>query len=682
MKKTGLMKPGSPFQKNLPFSPWIYFSIFLVSNGLLSYFPLSFQAKLWIGFLGLLVPLAAGLKSVLDERKSASLPGGAHLEPFTVPNWAWVLFGSLLLFTRFYRLTSLPSWPLSDEGIEAFLGMGLVKHWSWNLLWAPARAEPLMYWMLGLYFKLIPPSFFSLRFFPLVVSLMTVGAAYWAARQFLLQSVSFLMAWLWAFSFGEFTLARFCSLVILVPLFQCLCFGWLGRFWASPNARSRWKNFLVLCFLAGIGFYTWTNWAAVWLCLLVLLLVHSLELPSLRGVFPLAFTVLSGLMALPLVLARLAPGEMSHIQGAILLAPWKTMPVYLEALFWGESGAFPFGSNWGGFLNPVLGAWVFLGVLHLVRTAARVHLYLASSFFFLALLPAMVSNGLEIYRALPLLPFLMVLAAWGGISLVPRPFSVARGIGLGLLMSGSLALDLHNYVNHYCRSTRMRSAAYHHAYQSLEALHKNSGPLYIFAEFNTNYDDKTLNIACYSFNCVQNPDPAQTHPQWAALILNSNYAPYLLRRFEGVKLEALEPEQETNEHLPFDLFLVPVSKIPKETLDHWVQADRIYNQVDLEVKNKNPLSSWGDYPDSFASLRGRFQEDPLLTSVYWEKFAFFKFLGKDFESAAQAYQNAIQQGIPAAHLYYDLGICLRLTGRVAEAQKAFQEADKRAQNPF
>ena len=75
-------------------------------------------------------------------------------------------------------------------------------------------------------------------------------------------------------------------------------------------------------------------------------------------------------------------------------------------------------------------------------------------------------------------------------------------------------------------------------------------------------------------------------------------------------------------------------------------------------------------------------KDPFLTAVYWEKCAFYKFLDHDFQSAADAYQKAIQQGFPAAHLYYDRGFCLHLAGKTLESKKAFEQSQKIANEPL
>ncbi|HEY5038777.1 MAG TPA: hypothetical protein VIJ93_06885, partial [bacterium] len=104
------------------------------------------------------------------------------------------------------------------------------------------------------------------------------------------------------------------------------------------------------------------------------------------------------------------------------------------------------------------------------------------------------------------------------------------------------------------------------------------------------------------------------------------------------------------------------------------QADRIYRQVNLDIQNKNPLDPWGNYCNDFSFLKEKFKNNRFLETIFWEKTGFFKGTGGDLKAAAEAYQNAIHEGYPAAHLYYDLGVSLKFLGRLPEAQNAFEKS--------
>jgi hypothetical protein len=244
---------------------------------------------------------------------------------------------------------------------------------------------------------------------------------------------------------------------------------------------------------------------------------------------------------------------------------------------------------------------------------------------------------------------------------------------------GVFALNTYNFFWLYCDTTRIpaehqwRTLQYEDAYQSLKKLSDQTGALYVFNEFNTDYDNKTLDIADYPFNALQNPKLSKTSPQWTAVIANVHYAPYFIKTFPHLKFKILKSDRPTPP-TPFGLFLIPVSDIPIPILNNWRTAEEVYLNANIEIKNKTPMETWSHFNDSFSSLQNRFPNNTFLIAIYWEKYAFYKCLDRDFNSAADAYQNAVKQGWPTAHLYYDQGLCLKLTGKNAEAKKAFQQA--------
>jgi hypothetical protein len=671
----------------IPFHPWIYFCVFLVSNTILSFFPLSIGFKLWAGVLGLLLPLTLAfwtlLESCFSPRPWQFTERDPFLKDWIPPLWLWTLYIFILVFSRFYKLTTLPFWPLGDEGIMITLGIDQARLWKWQLLLGEIRFEAFYVWLLGIYFKFLEPSLFSIRLLPALVSLATPMAAYWASKFFFPRSYAFLLSCLIAFSFWEFTLTRLCLLLILIPLFQFLCFGLLGRFLVSNQAQSKWKNLLLLGIIASAGFYTWTNWIAVWLCLLVVLIGDRLGRPSLQPAFQLVFVILSGLLAFPLIQARLAWGGSVHIRSLLTFSILKPFYNYFKGIFWDGSAGFPYGSNWGGCMNPLLDSLVLLGGIHLVRSYSKRFIGGLGACLFFTFLPGALTNNFEFYRILPLMPFLMVLAVLGLVALAGEFPKFWRWVMIVLLGLGSVLLDMDNYVFHYCDSKRVpisqqwRNLEYFHAYQILKHQNEQAGPLFVFSEFNMDYDDKTLNIACYPFDALQNPALSHTKPLWAALLNNINYAPFLKKRFPQMLYELLGTNAPiTGSHPALALFLIPVGSIPPDTLNEWIEVDKVYRTVNLNTKNKNPTQSWGEFLSQFVSLKDNFKNDLFLTSIFWEKTAFFNLLIENKPAAAQAYENAIHLGYPAAHLYYKLGLTLKAMGKISEGQKLMEKAEK------
>jgi len=672
--KTGLLR------KSIPFNLWYFLPFFLTANVLLSYFSLSLPAQLWLGFFGLFLPFLVGLTIALEQRFPRPISTWGDEGFSKIPPWLWFLFVFLVLLARFYRLTSLPFWPLADEGIDAVLGMGQSRLWHWNLLWSESRIEPILIWTLGLYFKLIKPSLFSLRLYPALLSIATSWASYHAARVFLSKWASFLFCWLVTFSFWELTVSRFCFTGDWIPLFQFAGLILLGLFLKAKDRPSQLKYMWLLSFTSGIGFYAWTNWVSVWSCFAFILLFDYFKKDRKEIIFPVIFFLVSALFVIPLGLARLAPGGMVHIQQFEGFHPFRSLLTYLVGVFWNGSFSFPFGTNWGGFFNPLLDSLLFIGVLYLAKQASKGFLGVMMVCLFFSLLPGALTNTVELYRILPLFPFLTFVCAAGLLGLFPAGFK-PKPIGLMvILLMGLFLLDSYNFIGRYCDISRIpperqwRAAAYQHAYEILKNWSRRTGPLYVFSEFSTDYDDKTLNVAVYPFDALQNPNVIPYQPQWSALLVNIRYVTYLQKMFPNLKYEVFETNYKSNgNNTALGLFLIPNTEMPPSMLRHWIEADRVYRSVNLNIKNKNPVDRWGDFPAQFSDLETHFADDPFLTAIYWEKVAFFKIIEKDLAGAERAYHLALKRGYPASHLYYQWGLTLQGLGKEKEAQAAFDQ---------
>ncbi len=682
---------SNSFHQTLVFQPWVYFGIFLASNILLSYFSLSSRQKLWVGLLGVVLPLGLGLWSVLEKRLKTTPAPDPSREFFNLNGflafralWPWFLFGALLILTRFFRLTSLPFWPLSDEGIFSSLAADFSRNGRGDLLWTEGRIEPLLIWSLGLFFRVKEPSLAAIRLYPALLSLGSVFLSYWAARKYFPRPFSLVFCVLFSFSFWEFTLMRFCTPEDLIPLFQFLALGCLGLFLRPPGEPSQKLALLALTACNAAGFYSYINWAAVWIFLSLVLALHSFQIGKKGLFYFLFFQASSALLVLPLALARLQPGNLSYIQGTAgsLFSPASWVS-YFTGLFWDSRDSFPFAPNWGGMLDPVTGSLVFIGVIYSAGRLPKTWLGLLAGGIIFSMLPGTLSNFLELHRITPSLPFWIFLAACGAQSLLASPGPRKIFPLWAVILAGPLVLNGYNFTGPYMDTQRIpssrqwRSIEYWDAFQTLDRLRRQEGPLLVFSEFNTDYDNKTLNTACYPFDALQNPALAQSRPKWAALILNSNYTPSLLKFFPGMKFLILKTDKKNpGDPHPFSLFMIPISDISPSRLAGWIKADHFYREANLNLKNRISTQSWDLSAQALAPAGDLGRGDPLLTAVYWEKTGFFKFLGGRFYEAREAFQNAITRGIPAAQLYYNLGVCLKIMGQTGEAEKNLKRAEK------
>lgn len=683
MLKSSMAKSGPVFplfRSPLSLHPWIFFGIFLAALSLLSYFPLSFAPQLWISLFGLLLPLGGGLLIALRERKEKGIRNSPIQTSGAFPPWAWILLVLAFLLTRFYKLVSLPSWPLSDEGIFSFLAIGLMKKWHWALLWTEGQMEPLLLWTLSSFLGITGPSLLSLRLFTALLSAAGALAAFGAARSLLPPRLGFIFCWLFSLSFWEIALARQCTPNDFIPFFQLTAFLLAGIYWKSGDKSSSWFWVSVLGLWCGLGFYTYTNWAAIWAILGVLLLVFRFRKKTAQVVL---FFTLSLSAAVPLALARMAPGATDHLQRNFHgFSPIHSTALYLRGLFWDGRDSFPLGPIWGGYFDVVTGALVLTGILYSIRYATRKNLAILGVGIFFSLLPGILTNTMELQRVTPSLIFFILLAALGARWLGAQtgaPFRAGSFLGL---MAAPLLLNAYHFTARYCDlrysplPQQWRSVEYSDAYGILKNIARSEGPLYVFSEFNTDYDDKTLDIAAYPLNAVENPSLTDSRPRWTCVITNIQYAPYFIKTFRGLRFKVLKTDKTgPDDPKPFGIFLIPTDQIPVSTLEDWEKADGFYRQVDFQIKNKRHDERWAGFLEAASFPRDQLPKDPFLTSVYWEKLGFFEFLDGDFIQAAQAYRNAIRLGVPAAHLYYDLGVSLKLQNRGAESQECFKKAE-------
>jgi hypothetical protein len=643
----------SLFKKHFLFNPWVYLSVFLISNTILSFIPLNLPVKIIVLVFGLLTPWAFGLITVYQEAALNTTP----LDSVKVPFWLWIIVLALFSGSLFYHLTTLPFWPIPDEGLVSFLAMDQNHQWNWNPLFGESRIESLILWLLALLFKFEQPSLFSMRLFPALISMITIGIAYWAARQYFSRWFSFLFFCLLGFSFFEWTLSRMISSPALALIFLCAAFGFLGKIRKEKGSfkRNLWFIPLILC--SALGFYSFTSWPVCWLS--IGLCLWEFTAGTLRQKIKITFlfftTTLLG--TLPLITARLASGGMSHIQGTLThFSPFQSYGLYFNSVFWNGLSSFPFGPLWGGYLNPLYDSLAFLGTLEIVKKKGSRTLFAILLLLFLFMTPGGLSSNIELHRVLPALILLSLLAVWGIQSLL-ADFNPKKIIGVSALIILSFSFDFFHFADRYCDPNfappgkQWRSMEYFNAYQILKNLSEQNGPIDIFTEWNPDYDDKTLNITVYPFNALENVKISQNKVSLTAFLIDMDYMPFLKKRFPHTTSLLLNPNLQPNDpHHLLGLFLIPTTDIPPAVLNQWITTHQTCEQIAFLIKNRNPSKYWAVYEKNFADLASQQTGDRFLTSVLWERAASFPLMDGDFQLTALDYQRSLQNGYPVPHL--------------------------------
>lgn len=670
-------------------STWVFFLIFLAANLLLSYSSISLETKLWIGLVGLILPLVALLRASFTK---ASTKPPLYLLEFLPPISIWVFIGIgiLALGVRFYRLDSLSLWPHFDEGLYGFYALKIGHLWDWRLLYGHSQAPPFYIWIQAGLFKILSPSLRTIWLLPALISMATPPLSYLAARRFFSKSLSLLILFLFSTCFWSFYVARFSFMTVLVPLGECLVLFLLGNLLKSTNFEDGKKKAVWLSLGLGFGFYLHIHWFVISGFLLLFL---AFWLRGKSGHLAASLFLPGSLLCVPLLYASLQNGYGMYLRDLLpssqtsgILQQTTTIFQYLSAIFWGLGPEFhtyqPF---WGGFLNPVLDALFLMGLAEIIKNA-KIPLYrflLAALIFFF--LPALLTQTLEPFRLLPMLPILLAVTAlgWG---------CLCRGLpknkiipATTLLLVFSFGLDFYHLAGPYHRNwddpqhwrNSLKSIERYRAYVILKKTASENGPGMIFSDFVPGNCDPTLTLADYSFNAAKNPSLKQDQAQWTAVLANIHYQSFLAQRFPGSQAYPLSKDLRGGDG-GLMLWIAPLSTLNRPIVNKWQEASQsLLPFIDqcLSYVHGKPFQP---VLDSLAKVYPCFEGDPFLESVYWEKTADsdLKMNLPDHQAAIQSLKEGLKKGYPAAHLYYDLGVFYSMDQNPVKAREAFQQARK------
>ncbi len=673
----------SCFHKNvsLPQNSWIYFFIFLLTNTLLSYFPLPGNIKLVVVLAGIILPLVAAFGWVPLGSAEQPIPWKKPNQ-FVLPWWCWSSLLILACLPRLAQLTTLSTWPTGDDGLYCYYAMELAKKWDWKFFFSYAQVPPLTQWLLALFFKIFPPSLFSLWFFPGLVSIFTVIVA-WFNRRFFFDYFSFMLLALFSFSFPFLYTAKFCVWYVIILFWTVLAFTTLIQLLRSSTPAALFLSAFGLGMVVGIGFFTGAAWPVVALC------VISAVIGPIKQKGPQTIKILFS-MALPLFFFtgiffflswKLNNGvHVKHIWAFSPDSDWAASITegFLKwaSLFWAASPPNCFGPLWGGMLNPILDTGFFLGILKCIQYRRQGFFQWILFSLILFSLPGFLAQGFEIFRMTQIFPLLVFISCLGWFDLFFRPgkFSSWKSAGMVLLLLASITLDLYHLEGPYHRLGGTPGPAWNHlkliqywrAYGILEKINKEKGPGMILSEFRPEIGDQTLTIATYSFNAARNNRIPFSEARWAALLVHPDYRQFLSKAFPTGHWYWLEQNEM--------LGVIPVDPFNIQTLRSWYEFNRRLQPITSQTFDLFMGESKLPIIRQLLEIEPTVKSDPFLMTCLWEKVAFHRVSIQDSLGALQAFQQAIKKGFPVPHLYYLEGSLLTDMGRFAEARSAFQKA--------
>ena len=686
-------------RKSKPVPALPLFVYFFTVNLLVAFGPFSLGTEGIVLLAGIAIPLFFLLWKTPSQ--SSSLPA-IEIPVFTLSKWILFLLAAFALFVRFYRLVSFARWPVFDEATLVYLGMDLARNMDFHMFYSCSQNPPLPVWAVALVFKLFGPSLFSFWLVPALLSALTLFLVFLTVRKFLKPAPAGAFTALWAFGFWPLYAGRFSSQIPVLVFWLWLALYALGRWTHSSTKSAKSFNLLLFSAITGSGFYsTINNWGFIFLALSTAFAYYSRK--QWKSIF--TYAVVVSAVLLPLILSILDHqyGFYVHhlwaFQGGFSLADYLLNVFnYVRGLFWGVSktDAIPsYGPYGGGLLNPLLGAFFFVGLIEAWKSRRSVGFKLLIGILLIVLAPAPLTNSTEFFRIFPcLIPLLFITLVGLGRLLKELPSRQGIFILLGLLLVSS-GFDLYRLFVPTAQAQVSEAAWFsksgyrYEAYQILDQLQRQEGPGLVFdkfqsltyLDFTARYSDPSLSIASYPFNALENPGIPLKDTRWAAILCDSPFQSFLSRSFpraQWIRLSFIPGRGEGEEFLGILQQPQDHSKI----ISRWIKADRAYRQVVIAMLNhaygKPNDDIWEAFLAAYPSVRG----DPFLEAAFWLKFAR---LGEEDAGRYLAQNNLLEHLRPAIRpfpflnqhlgkIYYFAGEDFYKAGNYTGAWQAFTQA--------
>lgn len=576
-------------------------------------------------------------------------------------------------------------WPTGDEALQAFLGIHLSQHWEWRYFYTVGQHPPLSVWICSSFLNCFPSVHFFFAGCAAAASILTLWVWVAATRRFLPKGAAWLFGILMVFSFwpvyaGEFYLQ-------MVPLFEGMVL-WTAGHWSRTRGvvGRRWMA-LAWGLATGLGFFTYSSWIVVAIASIMAflwLLRKEKDGPS----YFLFFAALGTAMT-PFLVSAFREGFGRHLEDIALtngvFSPeqkWMNLLSYWTALFGGV--LVPNGSNgpvWGGFLNPILGVAFLRGSLGLWKGRHDLRAAGLLALMVWCMVPGLATADYPgFYRIVQVMPWIMAVAALGLWELSRELGSKTGRVVLPVLLALSVGLDTVHLVKANGLDTSLQprpdtptQTVNREAFRILRTKSLQEGPGLIFSDLLLLSRNHSLSVETYPFNAALNPrfDPAQAH--WAALLVNRHLEGPLSKRFRKVQWIPLSGGT-MEEDGGLSLGLVPVEGSQFASFEPWLVAHRFFHERQFEAENilNDPMlyqKACADLSLGYPLMKG----DPFLESVYGEWVAQYHF-AKGLDPNLAALHRALEKGYPTANLYLKYGNFLFLSGRKAEAMKAYSLA--------
>lgn len=676
-------------------SPWALFLWFLAANAVLTFLPLSLAGKILFLSFGLFLPLILG--AVLSPRASAQTKPAYQIDPLPkwfLPPWVWLLLVAAAAFPRFWDLGNPAWWPVPDDALIAAYIPNLDLHWQWRLFETMSQVSVWLTYLGWVVFKITHSILISIQFCPAFASLLALGLGYGMARRFFLPTPAFIFFALLAFGYWPVFIAK-PILSGITLLWEGLIFYALGRLHQRPQTTR--MHFFSLGALAGLGPWVFFSWPIMILWLSLLLLARVTKRPPLPRHSVWFLTAGFLVFFIPFLILAVREGYGGHIRAVAAwngFSSWRAQTAtawdYVQTLFWDGRMAGLWTPAQGGFLNPLVGALAWIGLLELYRHRRDPFAFWLLAAVGLFLLPGFLSHGLETFRIVLVLIPLLAVAALGLNRLLAATAPPRRPwvLVLALLVAGGW--DVGRFFCTFPDSLRPDVDPHFNerrlSYEILAPRADREGPGLVFSEMVPFTSDNSLSVCAYPFNALVNPRLNPAKASWAAVFTEWNYVPALRKRFPGSQWKDLGPSPETPGL--YQLGWVPLTPENRPIFEAWAAYYRSAQRIDFEYIDTPTGRPETQLLRDLLALYPSVPDDPYLQSCFLEKTLYYYCFEKtfypqdpaaDWRSFKPVLTRAFDKSLKDWVLCQKFGQVLESSGETAEARKLFGMALR--QNP-
>jgi 4-amino-4-deoxy-L-arabinose transferase-like glycosyltransferase len=296
------------------------------------------------------------------------------------------------------------------------VGISLLHQWNWRFFHEFGQNVFPYHWVWCLFYRLTHSPQLALWLLPAIISAALIPLTYFGARRFCGSSFSIILAGLMATGFWPIYLGRvgFPIFVVAWEIAAMFCFA---NFLERSQKDAGIGAAMGLGLITGLGVLTTPCWAAVGVGLVVLVVLVAAR----RNRWPalMVFLVTLLILFIPYFIVLWREGYGGHIQamgfwnGQGDASSMVTRFGDYWMILWGTvNEPAIYAPPWGGFLNPIISALFFLGLIEIGIRFSKLRLVLFLAVLTLCLSTGFLSSSVETYRVLTVIPILFLRRRW------------------------------------------------------------------------------------------------------------------------------------------------------------------------------------------------------------------------------------------------------------------------------